>query len=199
MITISDLRKYELADLKIFEKFVTPHYTPSPKPIAMCVGASSINEGRILKAFHGSKFGLDLKVAACNTLPFERRDPKSYDFEIYDQVLGDAKMSFPYDFATAEMNLEPRGFDMIYIRNPALVEMDYDQFIFERALLHVAPKTGVVVTLIRQGDVEKYLDLLSRLSYNKITPVFSGKTGIKLDCPGLEDFTYTIGIFKSNK
>jgi len=67
MRLMSDLES-EL-DIEIFKKFVTPYYQPSNKPLVMCVGAQSPDEGTAIRRFHTQQYrikGNDVKVAACN-------------------------------------------------------------------------------------------------------------------------------------
>ena len=103
-------------DSKIFKKFVAPHYNPSDEPVAICVGATSPDEGTVLKEFHKQEYGKDVKIAACNIRDspgplFYRLNP--YDYLMFNIFQGDARTSYPYLSALEEFNAlkEGKGFD----------------------------------------------------------------------------------------
>ena len=206
MRLMSDLES-EL-DIEIFKKFVTPYYQPSNKPLVMCVGAQSPDEGTAIRRFHTQQYrikGNDVKVAACNIrdgIGSMLQRLNSYDSFIFNHFAGDARTNFPYLIAISEMgeNEERNEFDFVYIRNPDLIGLKDWAAIYSTAL-EMTSKEGVVVTLIRKEDNKEYSDLLEMLNDWQIKPVFSGETGIslKFDILFFEDFHHTIGIFKSNK
>lgn len=196
-----DLYRAEDVDLKIFDKFVTPHYKPSESPLCMCVGASCVHEGRMLREYHHKTFGNNgsIRIAACNIGSYCPGLTTEYDLEIYDPLRGDATTNFPYHMAMGTLSPNTSSdFDLVYIRNPDLEETIKWHTIFHRALDNIEP-TGVVVTLIRETDLPNYRELLSHLENDGINPVVSSQTGFswgKEDSLFGENFVHTIGVFK---
>jgi hypothetical protein len=194
----------EETDVEIFQKFVTPHYKPCKKPIAMAVGALLPTERSVIKVYNQRQFGIpaiDTRVAMANIdemPPSMKSNPRfQYDHSSFG-IQGDARMSHCYMDALHAFNGFERNFDLVYIRNPDFVGGRDWSYIFGRALEWTAPDGGVVVTLVRENDVRKYEDILISLkNRSNITPVFSGETGIG-GTQGFfeENFQHTIGIFK---
>ena len=48
----------EEAEVAIFQKYVTPHYRPKDRLLAMAVGAQSDHEERVIRAFYERTFNI---------------------------------------------------------------------------------------------------------------------------------------------
>jgi hypothetical protein len=193
---MNDLEKL---NLKIFELFIPEFYTPSENPYAMSVGASSTREATIIKQFHENKYSIPyerVKVAACNSMPYPDDSPwlDIYDFNNFG-FTGDATQEFTWAMPFMDSGSETMDYDLVYIRNPDLINLNEWGIIYYRAIQFVK-ESGVVVTLIRESDVHKYESVLNYLSGHDIKPVFSDETNIGLENSS-EDFHYLLGVFKS--
>ena len=138
------LGEIELTDLGIFKKFVTLHYAPSKFPKIMCVGASNVNEGAMLRKYHEEQFGLNgnTRIAACNIIPYpEILARGQYDLQINDRALGDAKLNTPYQLAQGSFG-SYCPFDLVYIRNPDINVADYWADIFQSAIQQISKNGG---------------------------------------------------------
>jgi hypothetical protein len=195
----------EETEVKIFQKFVTPHYKPYEEPVAMAVGAILPTEKSVIKAYNSLQFGIPIKktkVAACNIhdMPpsMKTLERFRYDHGCFNQYQGDARSDYPFMSSLGLFERFDRRFDLIYIRNPDFVSLESWAHIFCRALEWTASDGGAVVTLVRQTDVKKYETLLDILKQDfSIEPKFSGETGISCGetYPFNENFQHTIGIF----
>jgi len=195
----------EEKDVEIFQKLVTPHYTPCNNPLAMAVGATMPTEKSAIKIYNKRQFGIPLEntrvaMTNINKMPPGRDIPRfQYDHSSFG-LMGDARLSTCYMNALDAFNGFERNFDLVYIINPDLIDNSKWLYVFARALECTASEGGVTVTLIREKDVQKYDNLLSLLKREfNIEPIFSGKTNICVNrgysCFS-EDFHHTIGIFK---
>lgn len=197
----------EANEVEAFRKFITPHYQPCSKPIAMAVGALLPTERSVIKAYNLRQFGIPLentRVAMANIDPMPpsmRSNPRcQYDFSAHS-IEGDARLSYCYMSAFSAFDRLDRKFDFVYIRNPDLLGYaDWDH-IFARALEWTDPDGGVVATLIRNTDVRKYESLLQTLKGEfGIEPCFSGETGVESDPNSFcDNHQHTLGVFKPNK
>jgi len=194
----------EEIDVRIFQNFLTPHYQPSERPIAMAVGAILPTEKSVIKVYHQRQFGIPIRntrVAMTNNEempPSMESNPRfQYDHSSFG-LQGDAKMSYCYMAALGAFDRFDRRFDLVYIRNPDLCNCPEWALVFVRALEWTTSEGGVAVTLIRQTDVDKFRGLLGILKDQfDIVPIFSGETHI---CPesehNLSNDQHTIGVFK---
>lgn len=196
----------EEKEVEIFQRFVTPHYQPSPTPVAMAVGAIMPTERSVIKVYHKRQFGIPLantRVASTNIdsmPPSMTLSPRfQYDYSLFG-MQGNAKMNFCYAKTLAEFDRCNDKFDLIYIRNPDLYAAGEWEDIFTKALEWTNPRGGVTITLIREEDRRKFKGLLEKLKDQfNIEPVFAGETNMSINPnpnSSVENFQHTMGVFK---
>jgi hypothetical protein len=181
------LYPFEAQDIVILDKFVKPLYEPSAVPLAMCVGYSCVREGAILRDFHERSYGFNYdapKVIACNIREFELAGTNDRLDKVYmHPVTGDVRDCFTWMKPLLDLGVTNRlSYDLSYIRNPDLVIIRDWAAVFGRAV-EMTSSTGVVVTLIRESDAERFEDLKDYLKDQfQVEPTLVTPTG--MDLPG---------------
>ncbi len=197
----SSIAMVEPLDLFILEHFCTSIYQPSEHPQAMSVGPFSVREGTVLRAFHKHMYGRQVKVAGCNNFTPARRLSVQNDLDValFDPLFGDATYSHTWMTPCADGDFPDVQFDMSYIRNPDLVNMQKWAAVFAKAYEFTKPK-GIVVTLVRKNDVDKYKELERAVKHEyDMTPIISTPTGIeKLSGVNrdIAELCHYLGVFK---
>jgi hypothetical protein len=189
----SRLGRMEQVDVEILRRWLPPFYKAPQDVACMVVGASSVREGSIWREYHAD--AEKVRVAACNPADLSglRSVIGQYDASAFGWPQGDALHQFTWASLLTELDPDRSQFDVTSIRNPDLVDTQEWAAIFLRAAEWTAPK-GVIVTLVRNTDLEQYDNLLGRLRQHGMSPMYSGPTGYA--SPFGENFHHTIGIFR---
>jgi len=192
----------EAIDLFLLQNYVKPNYQPSVEPWVMDVGALGVKTARVAKHFHLEEFGIPYSkttVVGINTRPIHPE--YRYIMDIYDIVQsgpmeGNALNEFTWAAPFMKNSgAERLGYDLTIIRNPDLVNIQNWEGVFMRALEYTRGQ-GSVVTIIREGDVQKYERLLSGLKNNfGVKPIISEQTKVENDLMPV-NHQHTIGVFK---
>lgn len=190
----------EELDILVLNKFVAPHYQPSASPTLMVVGYSSLREAEILRGFHEDSYGFAHRaptVVGCNiALRHAAGSTDSIDKLYMGHFEGDAKDIFTWHKPFLDFGGSSRFcYDMAYIRNPDLLDIRDWGAVFARAVEMTAP-TGVVVSLIRKEDTDRFERLASHLKNEYgIEPLTATETNINLEDDPLRQH-FLIAIFK---
>lgn len=185
-------------DLEIFKEFVKPSFKPREKPNTMVVGAAYPHEANTIRNF--LKYGYDISdvnVAGCNILGIASQYQRGFDYFIADRDNGDAAQPFVWEKSLSEMNSKNPGYDLVYIRNPDLIDIREHAYMFGRSISNLSDN-GLLVTLVRKDDQREYENLLDYIyEKGKIEPLYSGPTGIDFDGSScLHNPYHTIGVFR---
>lgn len=188
----------QLREVALLENLLPPHYAKRESADVMVVGALSWKEASILRAFHENAFQIPpdkVRVAGCSiSIPKEMiLTMDRYDIAMGAPFDGDATQDFTWFYPHMEWGREDFQFDLTFIRNPDMYDLQTWSLIFYRAMEHTS-SDGAVVTLIRRDDLGRYAKLLEFLREEMdIEPAFSGPTGAE------DEFVHTIGIFKPKR
>jgi hypothetical protein len=184
------LGMFEELDLRIFKKHVPKSYSPQESPVAMAVGAFSVKEGSVIRAFHKDQFGKGCRVFACNPRIVGRTE--DYDYTLSGQMEGDARGDYAWDLPFLDLEIPLQPYDFVYIRNPDLIDIPKWGSVFRMGIERLA-ETGILATIIRESDSTKYNRLKDHLNQRyQIVPMQPDQ---KIDTPSMQSFYDTISFF----
>ena len=198
--TVSPRSKVEQllrADIEVLSRFASLHYVSPSNPAVMCVGAGGVREDLVVRQFHQAKYGIDrkhVKIAACtlsNVAPFG-----DYDLTMAGRIEGNAIYEMLWTQSLFKLGLDQVTYDMVYVRNPDLVNHRDWAAVFARSICQISPN-GIFVTMVRGDDIEDLRGVLDILrEVNSFEPVLFQETGISVSSDILDQHRYVV-VFKS--
>jgi hypothetical protein len=188
----------EPVDVWLLEKYLKPLYNPEKKALAMVVGASGVNEARILREFHRRNYSLDdLKVAGCTLHALKPGGDSEKDYAVFFGGLISGNAADKSIWMLPMGYFSQQGYDLISIRHPDLVDEKKWEAVFHNGILHLKDN-GLLIAALNGADIPHYKPFSERLKRFGAHSVFTTETGLTYENTGYDQLQY-IEIFRKGK
>ncbi|MCB9358958.1 hypothetical protein H6503_03440 [Candidatus Woesearchaeota archaeon] len=167
----------EDCDLWSLDTHVKKHYMPSDNPVAVSIGACVEKASSVMRAFHKLNYDVDCRTVSIQLHAFGNHQSDRYDMVFEGPLEGDARTAYPWQHAVTALDaLE--GVDFVLVRNPNLFDVENWHHIYWRANDYLR-KGGVIATIIRDGDLVHYENVLSSIK-DRMVPLLTEELDIDM-------------------